>query len=128
MCLCDALAWLANDQLAGLDINKKLTLVTPILAKADVILTLVEDKCLLKQLRTIKDNVLLNRVNTLFRVNQTPLAVGSSYRILGRLRSLWQNTSSALLPSKYSLKRSTSSINDALLKFSKVHSSGSRLM
>ena len=88
MCLCDALAWLANDQLAGLDINKKLTLVTPILAKADVILTLVEDKCLLKQLRTIKDNVLLNRVNTLFRVNQTPLAVGSSYRILGRLRSL----------------------------------------
>ena len=45
MCLCDALARLANDQLAGLDINKKLTLVTPILAKADVILTLVEDVC-----------------------------------------------------------------------------------
>ena len=59
------------------------------LARANVSLTLVEDKRLLKKLKTtIKDYVLFNRNNTLFRVNQTPLAVGSSYRILGRLRSL----------------------------------------
>ena len=86
MYLCYALT---NDQLPGLDVNHKKNIVSPILARADVILTLAEIKCLLKKTqKTIKDNVLFNRINTLFRVNQTPLAVGSSYRILGRLRSL----------------------------------------